>query len=622
MLQQLRSSAASLVAKLLMVLLIISFAAWGVTGYITQVRQDNDVATIGDAAISAKELGQAFQREINQFRAQGIEITAEQARGLGLLDQVLDRMISARVYEMGGEWLGMAVGDATVRGAIAEIPSFFDETGRFSRARYEFALSQSGISEGQFVADMRRDILRRHIINSFDFPDKAPEALAAALHRWRGEKRVVVYAAVPVDATLDVGEPDTATLDALHQEQADRFTAPERRRVSFLHLNRERASREIVVTDEQLRQRYEENLAAYTRPEKRTVQQILVPDEATARQVAAAIGEGRSFESVAKELAGQDVADLELGTFTATGFPVPELWDAVAGLAPGKVSEPRESPFGWHIFRVTEIVPESITPFDEVRSKIEEDLKGEQAVDVLHDLSQTLEDELAGGATLEQAAASLDTSLRKTAPIDNTGVGVGGQPVADLPGGDFLDTAFLTESGEMSYVTQLPDGGYYVLRVDEIVPSALRPLEEVRDEVAGLWKDDRRHEAARKRALEIVTRIENGGSLTDFASTEGLVTTESKPFDRRGGGAESASITPQLAGDVFKLQPGQAAMDESPGGFTVAQLKVIVPADPTKPGEIATVLANQMMSDVLVQFNNGLRERFGVAVDRAALNRL
>ncbi|UCH74548.1 MAG: SurA N-terminal domain-containing protein [Rhodospirillales bacterium] len=621
MLQQLRSSAASLVAKLLVVLLIISFAAWGVTDYITQVQEADDVATVGDDAISTTELSEAFQRELNRFRAQGIELSAEQARSLGLLDQVLDRLISARVYELGGDMLGMAVSDGQVRSIIAEEPSFFDETGRFSRARYEFALRQAGLSEGQFVSDVRRDILRRQIINSFDFPDDAPDSLVTTLHRWRGEKRVASVAVVPVDATLDVGEPDTETLQALYQERADQFTAPERRRINYLHVTRELAMREIIVTEEQTRQYYDANLADFTQDERRKVQQVLVADEASARQVAAAVGEGRTFATVAREIAGQDAAALELGMFTAAEFPVPELWDTVAGLAEGAISPPQQSPFGWHVFRVTEVIPESIMPFDEARGEIEERLRIEQSAEVLYDLSRALEDELAGGATLEEAAATLDIPLRRTEPLDLGGVGANGQPVDDLPGGDFLDMAFLTETGEMSRVTQLPEGDYYLLRIDESIPSALRPLEEVRDEVANTWKADRRREAARTRALAIVTRLENGESLSDLAAAEGLTAQDSKPFDRRGGGAESRNITPLLASDLFKVELGQPAMDESPEGFIVAQLKAIEPADLSEPGELSTVLANQMMSDVLIQFNNALRERFGVTIDRAALNR-
>lgn len=622
MLQQLRSSAASLVAKLLLVLLIISFAAWGVTGYITQAQQNDTVATVDGEAISGRALSAAFQREINRFRAQGIELTAEQARGLGLMDQVLDRMISERIYEAAGNWLGMGVSKDIVRQVIAQEPAFLDDTGQFSRSQYEFVLRQSGVAEGEFVTEVRRDVVRRQIVNSLDYPDKAPQVLVDRLHRWRGEKRIASFALIPIDATLDVGEPDAEAIAALHEEQADRFTAPERRRLTFIHLDREAAMKEIVVTEEQMRERYQENLAAYTVPERRTVQQMLLPDEATAQRAAAAIREGRSFAAVAKDIAGQNASDIELGTFSKAEFPVPDLWDAIAGLAVGQVSEPRESPFGWHIFKVTGIVPETVTPFEEARAKIEKELKTERSADAMYNMSVTLEDELAGGATLEQAAETLAVPVQHTGLIDSGGNGVDGKPVPGLPGGDFLDTAFITDSGEKSYVTQLPQGDYYVLRVDEVVPSALRPIAEVRDQIVALWKEERRREAARERARSIVKRIENGESLDQIAKSEGLVVKDSKPFDRRGDGAKSAQITPPLVSDMFKIQPGQAAMDQSPDGFTVAQLKTIEPADPSKPGKLPTILGNQMMGDVLAQLNNGLRKRFGVEIDRAALNRL
>ena len=621
MLQQLRSSAASIVAKALFLLLIISFGAWGIQGYIFQGQQGDTVATIGDAKISRAELADALRREVNRYRAQGLDITADQARNLGIQDQVLDRLISGRLYEAGGAWLGMGVSDSTVRKVITEEPSFFDESGKFSRSRFEFLLNQSGIPEGQFVLDVRRDVLRRQIINSLDFSDKAPEVLVNALHRWRGEKRVADIAVVPVDAKLDVGEPDPETLAALHEEQAERFTAPERRRLTFLHLTRDAAMKEVVVTEEQLRKHYDENLAAYTEPEKRTVQQMLLDDEETARRAAAMIGEGRTFQAVAKDVAGQDAADLELGAFDANAFPVPELWDAIATLGEGAVSEPKESAFGWHIFRVTGIVAETVTPFETAREAIATELKTELSGEALYKMSTTLEDELAGGSSLEEAAETLNVAVQKTVLIDIGGADAGDKPAEGLPGGNFLDTAFLALSGETSDVVQLPEGDYFLVRVEEIVPSALRPLEDVRDAVADLWKGDKRLEAARSRALAIVERLESGGSLTAIAGPEGLTVSESKPFDRRGGGSESELVTPVLVSDLFRLGLGQAAMDEAPDGLVVAQLKSVLPADPSDTGELATVLGNQMIGDLLGQFSGGLQVRFGVEIDKAALDR-
>ena len=621
MLQQLRSSAASIVVKALFLLLIVSFGAWGIQGYIFQGQQGDTVATVGEARISRAELADALRREVNRYKAQGLDITVDQARNLGIQDQVLDRLIAGRLYEAGGVWLGMGVSDDTVRKVIFEEPSFFDETGRFSRTRYEDVLRRSGISEGRFVADVRRDMLRRQIINSLDFSGEAPEVLVNALHRWRGEKRVADIAMVPVDAKLDVGEPDAETLTTLHEEHAERFTAPERRRLTFLHLTRDDAMKEIVVTEEQLRQRYEENLVAYTEPEKRTVQQMLLNDEETARRAAGAMGEGRTFAAVAKDIAGQDEADLELGMFDAGTFPAPELWDAVAALGEGAVSEPKESAFGWHIFRVTGIVPETVTPFETARDSIEKNLKRELSGEALYKMSTALEDALAGGASLEEAAQELNVAVRKTALIDIGGADAEDKPAEGLPGGNFLDTAFLALSGETSDVVQLPDGDYFLVRVEEIVPSALQPLEDVRDAVADLWKGDKRRDAARSRALAIVERLENGASLTAIAAQEGLTVAESKPFDRRGEGSESELVTPVVVSDLFRLGLGQATMDEAPDGLVIAQLKSVLPADPADTGNLATVLGDQMIGDLLAQFSGGLQQRFGVEIDRAALDR-
>ena len=112
MLQKLRSSTASIVAKGLFVLLILSFAAWGIQGYIFQAQQKNAVATIGDAEITAPEVAVAFRRDLRRYQRAGVNITAEQARQMGVLDQALDRLIAGRLYTEATDWLGMSVSDA------------------------------------------------------------------------------------------------------------------------------------------------------------------------------------------------------------------------------------------------------------------------------------------------------------------------------------------------------------------------------------------------------------------------------------------------------------------------------------------------------------------------------
>lgn len=622
MLQALRSSAASIVAKAVIGLLVVSFGIWGIQGYIFQAQRSDFVATVGDLKVTGGELRSAFQRDLSLYRQRGLDLTPEQARSFGLLDQTLDRLISGRLYVLAGDWMGMTVNDARVSKTIRTDPSFLDESGNFSRGRFELLLRQSNLTEAQWIAETRRDIVRREILNSIDISGDAPDALVAPLHAWRNEKRIAAVMLVPVDSTLDVGEPDAAAIEKLHNDLAGQFTAPERRVISYVHVTPELAAKDVLVSDEQIRQNYENRIEEFREPEKRSVQQIRVADEEAAKTVHEAISGGQDFAAAAREFAGQEAADLELGTFTAATFPIPEVADTIATLDTGEISDPLQSPFGWHVFRVTEIVPERTKPLEDVKERIESDLRAEATGDAIYSLATALEDELAGGATLEAAAGTIGAATGKTAAMDLSGNGKDGKPLEGLPGGEFLAVAFQSASGEISQRTETPEGGYFILRVDAVAPSALRPLDEVRDDIAAAWKADRRREAAQARALGIVQRIEDGGKLTKISAAEGLAASESKPFDRRGGGAESELVAPALVSDIFRVLPGQAAMADAPAGYVVAQLKEIVPADPATTEEIATVLGNAMVSDILEQFNAGLREKFAVDIDQAAVARL
>lgn len=622
MLQTLRKSTASLVAKALFFLLILSFGAWGIQGYIFQAQQGDAVATVGEAKITAPELALAFRRDIRRFQQSGINLTQEQAREMGLLDQSLDRLIAGRLYTEAGDWLGLAVSDRMVSTQIRKEPAFFDENQAFSRTRFEALLSQAEYSEAQFVADVRRDILRRHILNSLDMAGDAPLALAQPLNSWRGEQRVAVLTEVPVDQSLDVGEPDEQAVQELYEEMEQHFTAPEYRIVSYVHISPEGAMRDVAVTDEQVQERYESRIDEFHEPRKSIVEQIRFADEDTAHQASEALTEGRPFDAVAEEFGTADGSDLEFGRFAEGEFPLPEIADAIDSLDVGGVSGPVQSAFGWHIFRLAGFEEERTQPLEEVREQIEEEIRRERVGDVVYDLSVTVQDSLAGGATLDQAADSAGLEVRQAGPLDASGLDRTGERVTGLPGGNFLDVAFATASGTVSQMIETGDGGYFMLRTDDVIPAALRPLDEVRDEVVAIWQQQRRRDAARERALNIVEKVESGTAIEAVADGEGLTVSESKPFDRSGTGAESEMVTPTLVSDIFRLEPGQATMADSPNGFVVASLKEIVPADGENVDELATSLGDALVSDVIVQFNNALRERLGVEVNQSAIVRI
>ncbi len=622
MLQQLRSSTSSIIAKGVLMLLVLSFGAWGIQGYVDGGLGDTAAVRIGGEEISGQEVAYAFSREFNSLRARGLNITEEQARSFGLLDQALDRLIDGRVYSLGGDMLGMAISDRTVVRAIRGDPQFLNEQGQFDRTRFNFLLSQAGLSEGAFTADVRRDQYRRQLLNSLGLSGESPAVLADYLHKWREEKRIAELMVVKIDENLDVGEPDDAALREVHEANAETYTAPERRTVSFVHLALDEFAAQIEIDEGRVRDNYQANIGDYTVPEKRIVQQIRFADEAAAKQGAEALAAGQAFEDVARNLTGQAGDDLLFGEFLPGGITIPAVAMAVDPLDPGENSAPVDTGFGWSIFRVSGTVPAVVTPFEEVSEALRAAMQREEASDSIYNASRDLEDTMSGGASLAETAQTLGLTLRRAGPMNIGGRDAQGDQIADLPPGDFLRAAFTGMQGETGGLKETPDGGFFMLRIEGIKESALQPLAEVRDRVVAAWKSEQRRKAALKRALELVDRIEGGASIGEVASAEGLATTMAKPVNRLGQGEEPGAISSILVSDLFRVRVGQAAFSEAPDNFTVAQLKEIVPADPAAAGELAKLLSNNLMSDILVQFNTGLRQRFGVEVDRAVIARL
>src|SRR5208282_3995038 len=174
--------------------------------------------------------------------------------------------------------------------------------------------------------------------------------------------------------------------------------------------------------------------------------QMILKDEAGAKDAAARIAKGESFDKVADELTGKP--PLDLGTVKQADVPMPELAAAAFEIQEGAVTEPVQTPLGWHIAEVVKIISGHTESFEEAKGKLTHELQLREASDAIYDLGNKLQDALGGGASLEEAAQKLDFKVVKIAAVDGKGLSPEGKPVAGLPQGPkFLSTAFSTDAG-------------------------------------------------------------------------------------------------------------------------------------------------------------------------------
>ena len=371
--------------------------------------------------ITANEFGAAFRRQVEALRGTlGRDVDSEQARDLGVAESTLDGLISQRLLDLYAEENGIIVGDDQVVLRLRAEPAFQGPAGGFDRSMFHSALSRLGITEQRYVEDLRQQIQMSHLTGVLRSASVAPDPLVRSLYHYRNDRRVARFVEIPRPADSTLAPPSDSTLTDFHKENAAAFTAPERRDLTALHLDPKDVAAEIEPAEGELRDEYENRLQQLSIPERRNISQIVVGDEAAARRALEALRSGRAIAEVAKAVAGMDEDAVSLGLLTREDLPQ-EIADAAFALSSNVPSEPVRSPVGWHILLVDRIEPGRTPSFAETRAKIREDLAREQAVDAVVKLANQVEDTLAGGATLEEAAGAVNAKLLRFRSVERSG---------------------------------------------------------------------------------------------------------------------------------------------------------------------------------------------------------
>lgn len=626
MLQALKGRTGTWVLRIFAVLLIISFGAWGINDMIIGGGLSTDVATVGGTKITAREFNERFRQEMSRLRAiLGPQVDSAQARQLGIADNALNGLINRRVLALEAHDLGIIVGDDQIKQAILKETAFQNALGKFDKVVYQQALSRNGLNEQRFVQGLRGDLIQDHLTGIITAGSTPPTYLADQLYKHRNEKRIAELVVITRAASPAPPQPTDSGLREFHKKNAAIFTAPELRDVSVIYLDPVKQAEELSPSEDRLRDEYENRLSSLSVPERRLIRQILAKDEKTAQRVIERLKGGAKFADVAESETGQKGDATKLGLMTVNDLPK-ELAQVAFKLAENSPSEAVKTAFGYHVLLVEKIEAGKTPSFEDTRKELTKDVAREMAVDTLVRIANKLEDQLAGGARLEEAGAALDFPVAKFTGMDVSGQNGDGIQLKNLPrGAEFLETAFASETGQTSDLVETSDGGYFILRLDAIHEPKLKPFEKVRAEVARSWKINNRDEAAKKRATKILDQIKGGASLASVAKKNRLSVTVSKEFTRfeqpRG-----SNISPSLAAELFRKQRGGVAMARTQSGYAVAQLKDIRMAAPGADKKGMDALRDQLTTaignDLRTQFNTALKSRHPVSIDRGAMERL
>jgi peptidyl-prolyl cis-trans isomerase D len=629
MLQAIRSKAGSIVVKGLFALLIVTFGIWGIGDIFRDRAPNTVVATVDDSTISADALESALRPALERMQMQtGSPVDFRQARQLGVLDDILGRLVDQSLTQAEAARLKLDVSDEMLHSTIVRNPNFAGPNGVFDRAQFNAVLAANHLTEDQYVAELRSGIPREDLLRAVSGGAVAPPTLVDRLYRYRDEERIADIVSLPAGGAGDVGQPSDAELAAFYNAHKEMFRAPEYRAVTIESLSPSELAQHIAVPEEKLKEEYAERQGEFVLPERRDIEQILAPTEAKAKAAAAALAAGRDWQEVATTIAGQNPDTIDLGLMTRAELPG-ELAGPAFALPLNKPSAPIGSTLGWHILRVIRIAPPATETFAEAKAKLAAKVAHDEAVDRIYKIADQVDDALAGGATLEEAGTKFVMRKTVVAAIDENGRAPDGkEPALPIAPAEAGKLAFATDEGQISRVTETGDNTLYVLRTDKVIPPSTKPLATVKADAITAWQAEKRAAAVAGEAAALAHLVTPGTRLVTAANARGLKVATSPPLLRSG--STEAPVPPALVAKLFTVKPGGVVTATDAIGAYVAQLDTIQDPDhgPTAKAakaakaELQQELSAALQFDLGEEFTRGLRRRFPVEIHRDVLDRM
>jgi len=625
MLDSLRDAARSWVAKLLLGVLVLSFAVWGIADVFRGGLSSNAVLSAGRSEVSATEFRLAYDRQL-QFLSQRFNqrLTREQAQALGITNQVLSQLVAGVVLDEEARHMNLGLSKDRLARLTAEDPAFHDANGRFNPSRFNEVLRQVGMRPQDYLQNRSQVARRQQIVEAVTDGMKTPDTLLKAVALYQGESRTIDYITLPLSIVGEIPNPSDGDLKAYFDAHLAEYKAPEYRKITYVKLEPEDIADLSSVTPEEIKDYYDKNVSRYTTPETRAIEQLSFPDEAAAKAAHDKIMAGTSFDDIVKEQ-GRTIQDVTLGTFEKSAVPDQSIADAAFSLPQGGVSDVVKGAFGPVILRVTAITPQKVKPLSEVEPEIRKTIAVNLAANAVLGVHDNFEDERSSGATMTETAAKLKLKAVTIDAVDNSGNGPDGKPVANIPNqAQLLQAAFQTDPGLDNDALPIGTNGYLWYQVDSVTPARDRTLDEVKDKVVEKWKAEEAQKRLTAKAEELKKRLDGGATLDTLASELNLEKQTKRGITRSSTDTElSAPAVAQVFGGPEGLTgTAPAASDNAQIVFKVTESVEPAGAGPDSiPEDQRQAFAARLSDDLLDQLVAQLQTEFPVTVNQAAIDR-
>jgi len=605
-----------------MAMAVFGLVLMDVGGVFTGGINRGNVVEVDGRQMSAQEFDQTTRRILAR---QGLD--PQTAYQLGMIDQIVQSEISNALMQSAADDLGLQVSDEMLIEQINRLLASFMTEGMSRRESLTRILMSQGMSEAEFASAIRSEMTNTLVRNALQISTAyTPVAEAQDLYRYRNEERTIDTMLLENSHITDLPEAGDDVLLPLYQAGRERFAIPETRTITMAVLTQETLAATMDVSEEELRQVYQQDINIFSRPERRVIQQAVVSDHATAEEIAATARTGTALEQAARQVTGGESAYLGEQSFEQEGL-LEEIATAAFGaeVEPGTVIGPVRTALGWHVLYLSAIREPEVQPFSEVRDALHREILQNRLADEMFLVANQIDDRLAGGVALEEVAEEMEMELVSFGPVQRDGAKpdrTEGLRQYQQDQATILQTAFDMFESESSPVFELSGGEYAALRVDDISRKTYRPFEEVRDEIAAMWRRDQQDVLNRQRTQQALRDLATGERSLAAIAAEHNATVRTVTLKRTG--EVPAPLTGAARTKFFETPRDEYNFASAEGGYVIGMVRDINIPEPPAPGsaalnEITETATRGSQDETLITYLDHLRAAHTVKVNERLL---
>jgi peptidyl-prolyl cis-trans isomerase D len=553
MLQVIRDRAQGVFAWIIVGMISIPFALWGINSYFGG-GGDDSIAEVNGIKISPRQVQSAYQQQRDRLQQMfGGKIPENLFSEEAMKKQILQQLIEKEILISAAASHGMRIGDRQLADTITNIDAFFRD-GKFDSEQYERVLAQQGMSPRLFEQRVRRDLISNQLTEAVSNSEFTLEAEVDAHLSLQLQQRDIGYMVVPVskyEANVAVSGDD---LRKYYESNSARYMQPEQVKIDYLELKGADIASTIEVDDEEMRLRYETQKMNYRTPEERKASHILISVASGASDEEAKQAEDKAASLLQRINNGEDFAELakaesqdpgsarnggDLGFF-GEGVMDPAFEKATFALQKGEVSELVRSAFGFHIIKLDDIKGGEAKTYEQVAAELKREIQEERAAEIFYDRGEQLANlTYEQPDTLSVAAEQLGLEIKSSGFFTRSG-GSGIAANAKVSSAAFNEDVLVR--GNNSETIEVGDNHLVVVRINEHKPEALRPFDEVKGEIETSLKKDKAREETLEAANSLFARLQAGENGETLANSEQLEWKQQSGLQRNNSELQRAIV--------------------------------------------------------------------------------